>query len=117
MKRARHNSIVSPNTRRLRARQRCPRHGVAVIEAAIVISVFLVILLGTLDLGLAVLRYNVLSETSRRLARTASLRGERATPERTAWGPGTYTGNAGDRSEYAEAIDDILITMKPQNVQ
>jgi Flp pilus assembly protein TadG len=56
------------------------RRGAVILEGAIVICVFLVILLGTLDLGLAILRNNTLSEATRRLARAASFQGEKPAP-------------------------------------
>ncbi|MEX2287981.1 MAG: TadE family protein [Planctomycetaceae bacterium] len=108
-------SYASPRCRGARRLSR--RRGAAIIEGAIVIGVFLVILLGTLDLGLAVLRYNVLSEAARRLARSATLHGERAAPERSAWGPDTYKGTAGDGSDYAGAINKILVTMELNDVK
>lgn len=92
------------------------RRAAVILEGAIVISVFLVILIATMDLGLAVLRHNVLSEASRRLARTASVHGEKAAPESTTWGPAKYKGTAGDGTEYANSVEDILVTMNPQSV-
>jgi Flp pilus assembly protein TadG len=99
------------------ARRTNARRGAVILEGAIVIGVFLVILLGTLDLGLAVLRYNVLSEAARRLARAASVHGAKAAPEKTAWGPAKYQGNAGDGTECANAVDDVLVTMKASSVK
>jgi Flp pilus assembly protein TadG len=50
------------------------------VEAAIVIPVFLLIVLGTIDLGLAVFRYNTLSQAARQGARQAVVHGELALP-------------------------------------
>jgi hypothetical protein len=93
------------------------RRGVTTLESAIVISVFLAILLGTLDLGLAVLKFNTLAEAARRLARSATVHGEKAAPESTSWGPATHSGTAADRTEYADAIKDILVVMRPEDVR
>ena len=111
------NSTKSCESQRDTSPRAGNRRGAVVVESAIVISVFLVILLGTLDLGLAVLRYNVLSEAARRMARTASVRGERAAPEHPVWGPNLYNGTAGDGSMYADSIENILVTMHPSDVQ
>ena len=61
----------------------CKRHtrrrGATLLEAAIIIPVFLLFVLGTVDVGLAVLRYNILSQGARQGARTAMVHGENAT--------------------------------------
>jgi len=113
MKHIRHQSRVEPIAAR---RAPAARGGATIVETAIVLGVFLLILLASLDLGLAVLRRNTLSEAARRLARSASLHGVRAAPERTVWGPAPYVGTAGDGSEYADAVDDILVTMNEADV-
>jgi hypothetical protein len=93
------------------------RRGAAVAEAAIVMSVFLLILLGSIDLALVVLRDNTLADAARQLARTAIVRGERAEAIATPWGPEAYTGTAGDDTAYAAVIRPILVTLDPETVQ
>jgi len=92
---------------------RASRRGVAMVEGAIVLGVFLTIVLGTLDLGLALLRKNVVTEGARRVAREAIVHGSLAPPEDTAWGPTTYAGWAGDTTEIAAAIQPVLVTIEP----
>lgn len=87
------------------------------VESAIVLSVALVIVFGILDLGLAVLHYNTLSEGARRVARAAIVHGSEAEPETSAWGPAAYVGTAGDGSEIAAAIQPALIAIDPARVQ
>jgi Flp pilus assembly protein TadG len=92
------------------------RRGVAAVEAAIVLSVFLLILFGMLDLGLLVLDYNTLSEATRRLARVAIVHGQMAAPAQTVWGPTAVSGTAGDGTEYAVALSPELATFNLNQV-
>ena len=67
------------------------RRGATLVEAAFVTVALLSLLLGTLDLGIAVLRYNMLSEAARTGARMAIVHGSDAT-EMTTWNkPGAET--------------------------
>jgi Flp pilus assembly protein TadG len=105
--------------RRLRRNQRSnsqPRSGVAAVEGAIVLSVFLLILLGMLDLGLLLLEYNTLCEATRRLARAAIVHGQMAAPAQTVWGPAAVSGTAADGTEYSTTLDKELATFNLSNV-
>jgi Flp pilus assembly protein TadG len=93
------------------------RRGAAMVEAAVVLGVFLTLLLGSLDLALAVLRSNALAEAARRLTRAAIVRGEDATAVFTPWGPTSCQGTANDGSEYADAFRDALIVAKLSEVK
>jgi len=95
---------------------RHPRRGVAAVEGAIVLSVFLLILFGMLDLGLLLLDYNTLCEATRRLARTAIVHGQMAAPAQTFWGPEAVSGTAADGTEYATALSPELATFNLSNV-
>ncbi|HET6323645.1 MAG TPA: TadE/TadG family type IV pilus assembly protein [Planctomycetaceae bacterium] len=93
-----------------------PRGGVAAVEGAIVLSVFLLILLGMLDLGLLLLEYNTLCEATRRLARAAIVHGQMAAPAQTVWGPAAVSGTAADGTEYSTTLDKELATFNLSNV-
>lgn len=84
------------------------RRGATLVETAIVLNVFLLLVMGGMDLGLATYKYNTLSQAARQGARQATVHGSLAAPAMTAWGPGTYTGTAGDGSQYAQAVSPIL---------
>jgi len=92
------------------------RRGAMLVEGAVVLVVCLMIVLAALDLGLAVLQYNMLSAGSRRVARVAIVRGENAPPEFAAWGPLTHTGTADDLSEMSEALQPVLVAVDPADV-
>jgi Flp pilus assembly protein TadG len=105
--------------RRLRRNQDSnsqPRSGVAAVEGAIVLSVFLLVLFGMLDLGLLVLNYNTLCEATRRLARAAIVHGQMAAPAQTVWGPAAVTGTAADGTDYATTLGKELATFNLRNV-
>ena len=74
------------------------------VETAIVLSVYLMLILGTFDLGTATYRYNTLSQAARQGARQAIVHGSLASPAMTVWGPSTYNCTAGDGSAYAQAV-------------
>jgi hypothetical protein len=81
------------------------------------LALWLVVVIATLDLGLASLQFNMLSEAARRIARQAIVHGSTASPEAVPWGPAKYTGNAADGSSIATAARGALPTMKPESVQ
>jgi Flp pilus assembly protein TadG len=67
------------------------RRGAVTAEAAIVIPVFLLMVLGTIDLGLGVSRYSLLSQAARQGARQAQVHGQLAAAGWNGgrWGPAT----------------------------
>lgn len=87
------------------------RRGAVAVEGAVVLGVFLLILFGMFDVGLAVMRQNTLSEAARRLARAAIVRGTMAPDSIGSWGPATVSGSAADGSPYAGAVRPILVAM------
>jgi hypothetical protein len=99
-----------------RSQARC-RSGAAAVEAAIVLPVFLLMVLGGLDLGLAVFHENTLSAVARRTAREAIVHGALAPPQLTSWGPANYVGAASDSSDIALAARPMLFTMDRSQVQ
>lgn len=64
------------------------RRGATLVEAAIVTPVLLMLILGTLDFSIAVLRYNAISEAARMGAREVIVHGIDAPPQRPAWNRG-----------------------------
>jgi Flp pilus assembly protein TadG len=87
------------------------RRGVAAVEAAIVLSVFLLILFVMLDLGLMVLDYNLLCDGAQQLCRQAMIHGSKSSPQETMWGPTNVSGNAGDGSQYSQSFQQDLPTL------
>ena len=104
-------------TGRLQAVHQRSRSGAALVEGAIVLTVFLTIIFALFDLGLAVMRENTLAEGARRLAREASLRGEKAAVDRTDWGPIRRIESADDNTELATAARSKLLMVDPGAVQ
>lgn len=96
MKRARH----------LPSQLACHR-GATAVETAIVLAVFLVLVFGMLELGIAVFRYHVVSQGARQGARQAIVRGELAPPELSEWGPAEYG------PQFGSADDEIAVAIRP----
>jgi hypothetical protein len=92
------------------------RRGAAMLEGAIVMTVFLTLIFGMLDLSLAVARYNMLSQAARQVTREAIVRGSLAPPTRTAWGPGTFTGTAASQHEIAGIVRNSLPGINPDDL-
>jgi len=93
------------------------RRGVAALEGAIVLSVFILILFVMLDLGLMVLDYNLLTAGSASLCRAAMVHGSMAAPQETMWGPTTVAGNAADGTQYSQSFQQDLVTLPLKDVK
>ena len=93
------------------------RRGAALVEGAIVLTVFLTIIFAMFDLGLAVMRENTLAEAARRLAREASLRGEKAAADRPLWGPASRIETADAPTDLASTARSKLLMVDPADVQ
>jgi Flp pilus assembly protein TadG len=97
--------------RTLADRYAAPRRGVAAVEAAIVLTVFLLILFVMIDLGLMVLDYNLLCNGAQQFCRQAIIHGSKSAPQETMWGPSTVQGNGGDGSQYSQSFKQDLTAL------
>jgi Flp pilus assembly protein TadG len=104
-------------TFRHRHYRRSQRRAVALVESAIVLPVCLLLLLGMLELSVALVRHTVMSEAARRVARAAMIHGANATVAQGQWGPSSLSINAGDSHAAATAVRDVLMTLDPAQVQ
>jgi Flp pilus assembly protein TadG len=102
---------------RMRAR-RDRRRGAAMVEAAIILTVFFTLVFGMLDLGMAVFRQQRISEVARQLARKAIVQGVNApsTLNGGPWGPTTYTGTGSASDSIATSIQRYLGGLNPSQV-
>jgi len=88
---------------------------------AIVLMVFLTLVFGMLDLGIAVLRYHQLAQAARQGAREASVHGSLADKLGT-WGPGSdwgpYSGKVSEAGGHplVAAIQASLVGFDPSQV-
>lgn len=93
------------------------RRAATTAEAAIVLPIALLALFAILDLGLASLRYNILADAARRLARAAAIRGDETPTEiGNDWGPAPLIATAADSVDPAMTIHSSLPTMDPGDV-
>ncbi|HEV2294146.1 MAG TPA: TadE/TadG family type IV pilus assembly protein [Tepidisphaeraceae bacterium] len=83
------------------------RRGAAAVELALVLMVLLILIFGTLDVGMLIFRYTVVSQGARQGARQAIVRGAMST-KLTKWGPAAYDGTAAGTDEIAQAIAPFL---------
>jgi Flp pilus assembly protein TadG len=93
-------------------------------EGAIVVTVFLVLVFGTIDIGIAVFRHSTISNAARQGARTAAVHGALAN-QKGVWGTATATVAATANDPKADCVRPLLggcnlsatnITMEwPQN--
>jgi hypothetical protein len=96
--------------------RRSKRHGVTLVESAIVLPVLFWMIFAMLDLGIATLRYNTLAHASQRIAREVVRHGSESPVAVGAWGPATYEGSANDGTPIVASVDDLLPTMSPSDV-
>jgi Flp pilus assembly protein TadG len=94
---------------------RSHRRGVALLEAALVLTPLLVLALGLLDMGVGLFRFHVISEATRQLARQATVHGQYANLLGH-WGPTTYAGTANSTSSIATAVRPFLVGIDPSTV-
>jgi Flp pilus assembly protein TadG len=95
-------------------RDRRTRRGVATVELAIVLMVFLTIIFGMMELSIAVFRYHVTSQAARQAARIAIVHGEFAPPEQTTWGPSQFGPTTLDTdSEIPNAVRRYITGLDP----
>ncbi len=92
------------------------RKGATLVEAALVLPVFLMLIVGMIDLGLGVLQAHVLSTAARQAARQAIVRGGLASGLGS-WGPGEYGPvSLADSGAIAQAIRSYVPGIDPSTV-
>lgn len=85
------------------------------MEFALVFPVFLVIVLGFLDLGLMLLRHRLLSDAAERVARVAAVHGSRSQPAAERWGPSPWSVS-GDDPLVSSVIAPSMTTMTADEI-
>ncbi len=99
-----------------RARTRKPPRGAALVEAAITLPVFVLLIFGLFDLGLCTFRYHALSNAARQGARKAVVHGNLTPRKLSTWGPKSTTVVGSDGGEVATEIRPFLGGMSPKTV-
>jgi hypothetical protein len=96
------------------ARVRWLRRGVAMVEMALVLPMFLMLVLGMMDLGIAVYRHHLLSHAARQGVREAIVHGglaDRLVP----WGPAPVAPLLADSSGHP-ILDSMIPTLQGLNL-
>jgi Flp pilus assembly protein TadG len=97
-------------------RVRYARRGFAAVEAALVLSAAVVFIFGGMDVAVALIRYNALSDAACRGSRAAAVCGSQA-PAANQLGSVTLNFTAAGTNSIATACQATLPTMKPSDVQ
>jgi len=83
------------------------RRGATAIELALVLMLFLTLVLGMLDLGIAVFRYHIVAEAARQGARRAIVHGKLA-DKLGVWGPESFSVTGEDGHALVTGIQPLL---------
>jgi Flp pilus assembly protein TadG len=92
------------------------RRGATLVETAVVVTLFFILVFGILDFGLAVLRYHLVGQVARQCARRAIVHGNLADRLGT-WGPGDYSGTGDDAHPISQSVQSSLIGLDSSDVQ
>ena len=101
---------------RLRAhsRRHC-RRGAAMLETAISLLAFLILLFGMLDIGVAVIRHHLLTHAANAVCRQVIVHGSLAT-KLGVWGPGSYSGTASSATPISTTAANHLAGLDTSQV-
>ncbi len=91
------------------------RHGATLIETAFTVVVFFTMVLGMIDLSVAVQRYNSLAHATRSLARQCVVHGALA-DQLGVWGPTAYSAAANVNAAIPNALGSSLAGLDPASV-
>ena len=84
------------------------REGATILETAVALSLFVTLLLGTVDLGYGIFRYHVLAQSTRKIARHATVHGSLA-DELGPWGSDSITASADGNDVVSQYIAESLV--------
>lgn len=106
---------------RRRARHRGPRRrsrdrGATLVEFSLTLSLFLTIVMGVLDIGLAVFRYHQLTDAARYLSRKAAVHGSQATTIGI-WGPARRQGYNDSSTTIGTLLSERMVSVQAGTVQ
>jgi Flp pilus assembly protein TadG len=88
-----------------RQQQAQPRRGASLVEAAIILSILLTLIFGMIDLGLGVMRFNMISHAAREGVRQAMVNGQFS---RNPWPAGSWAASSSGQPAV-DAISPQLI--------
>lgn len=92
------------------------RRAVTMVESTIILAICVLLLLGMLELSLALVRHTAMCEAARRVARAAIVHGAMASPSQGCWGPEPLSTTAADSHPAAVAAREALMTLNPAEV-
>lgn len=93
------------------------RMGSATVETALVMLVWMLLLIGTLDLAIVLFRHTFVHHLANSAARMAAVRGANSAPEATPWGPTTVQCTLNQAHPVADALRPLTGSMSPADLQ
>jgi hypothetical protein len=99
--------------------RRCnrPRAGATIVESSVALGVMCLFLFGILDVGLALVRLNSVTEAARRVTRMAITHGSKCKPTQGTWGPNELVLNADASHSAAQTARPYLPAMNWSQVE
>jgi len=91
--------------------------GATLVEFSLTLSLFLMIVMGVLDIGLAVFRYHQLTDAARYLSRKAAVHGSQASSTMGVWGPATLQGSNGPSTPVGLLLSQRMVGVSAGVVQ
>jgi Flp pilus assembly protein TadG len=92
------------------------RRGGAIAEGVLTTSVLLSLMLGMIDMGIAVFRMHVISEAARQGARRAIVHGGTPSNKLGGWGATSFSGSGTSTDPKVTEIQPFLSTLDPSSV-
>jgi len=89
------------------------RNGAATVETALLLLVWLLLLIGTLDLSLVLFRHTFTHHLATTAARLAAVHGANAAPQATPWGPMTVQVTLSDTHPVADLLRPLTGGLSP----
>ena len=87
------------------------------IETAAVLLTWILLLVGTLDLGLVLFRHNLMQRLATEAARLTAVRGANATPQFVPWGPTTVEVSLDQSHAIAQLLRPLTLGLDPAQFQ
>ena len=109
----RHQSAVT----RISRKHSSPRQGATMLETALLLSAWMVLLLGTLDLGMILFRHTIMQQIAAKAVRLAMIRGSNSMPQIASWGPATVQVSLDQSHAVANLLRPSTAGLTPADFQ
>jgi hypothetical protein len=87
------------------------------LETALLLSAWIILLMGTLDLGMVLFRHSIMQQIATRAVRLAMIRGANSTPQVASWGPATVQVTLDQSQAVANLLRPSTAGLTPSTFQ